>query len=148
MLPRRSCVRTLFHSLVLIYLLALRSTRVTSLHHYYGQLRLPRSYFGNLVFCTCTTNTPILGGETWISWVPSLISTNSLTPATPEVGVHWIHQNDLLSTYCLLCYQSHRLLRQLLLRGYHVHHLVSARMFRCLRFALVVTFQPARLAMQ
>ncbi|BAG39731.1 hypothetical protein OTT_1307 [Orientia tsutsugamushi str. Ikeda] len=80
------------------------------------------------------------------SQVVSLIFTNSLTPATPVVENFWIFtsltSNLLLPTMWLNISASTTSYFQ----GYHVHHSVSALMFRCLRFTTVVTFSSTRLA--
>ncbi|KJV51302.1 hypothetical protein OTSGILL_2366 [Orientia tsutsugamushi str. Gilliam] len=80
------------------------------------------------------------------SQVVSLIFTNSLTPRTPVVENFWIFtsltSNLLLPTMWLNISAS----TTSYFRGYHVHHLVSARMFHCLRFTTVVTFSSTRLA--
>jgi hypothetical protein len=68
------------------------------------------------------------------SQVVSLISSNSLTPATPVVEVYWMFASVTVKLLLLATTFKVSASTTISYRGYHVHHLVSARMFHCLRF--------------
>lgn len=137
---RLCCVRSLFPSYVLTLLPVLRSTPITVLPHYYNRLSHPYIISKALCFGTCTSNTCFARARVIrTSQVASSISTNSLTPETPVVINCWISLVWPPVYYCLLPCVGHQLPQPRKFRGYHVHHLVSARMFRCLRFTAFVT---------
>lgn len=83
-----------------------------------------------------------------IACVPSLFSVNSLTPVPPVAGFLWhvasVASGNLLPASSTIC----RLPQSLPFRGDHIHHLVSARILRCLRFTFQATWENAILAIR
>lgn len=116
-----------------------------SLRRYYGWLRLTDTHFSGLVFGTCARNThSIEKCQDLLGF--ALFFTNSPTPAAPVCVLEWIFASMTIQKLLPTSWTNYRHTRLNEFRRYHVHPLVSTRMFRCLRFVSFVTARNARLA--